>query len=91
MKKMTITLGHRNYPITTSSELLNHFDSFELLKKGDQDMLVTNQTLSPLYLSLIQTVLEQGGVRFDHIILPDSGKYKSLSSIELIFNELLKK
>ncbi|WP_235667703.1 hypothetical protein [Candidatus Williamhamiltonella defendens] len=56
MKKMTIILGHRNYPITTSSELLNHFDSFKPLKKGDQDMLVTNQTLSPLCLSLMQTV-----------------------------------
>jgi len=91
MKKMTITLGQRNYPITISSGLLNHFDSFEPLKKGDQGMLVTNQTLAPLYLSSIRTVLEQGGVRLDHIILPDGEKYKSLASIELIFTELLKK
>lgn len=91
MKKMTITLGQRHYNITIASGLLDHFDSFKPLKKGDQGMLVTNQTLAPLYLSSVQTVLEQGGVKLDHVILPDGEKYKSLASVELIFTELLKK
>ena len=40
-------------------------------------MLVTNETLAPLYLDTVRSVLEQAGVNVDSVILPDGEQYKS--------------
>ncbi len=42
-------------------------------------MLVTNETLAPLYLDKVRGVLEQAGVNVDSVILPDGEQYKSLA------------
>lgn len=48
-------------------------------------MLVTNQTLAPLYLDSLRAVLEHGGIKVDQVILPDGEQYKSLSVMEQVF------
>lgn len=40
-------------------------------------MLVTNETLAPLYLDTVRSALEQSGVNVDSVILPDGEQYKS--------------
>lgn len=50
MERLTVTLGERSYPITIAAGLFNDPASFLPLKSGDQAMLVTNETLAPLYL-----------------------------------------
>ncbi|MCW6623399.1 3-dehydroquinate synthase [Yersinia ruckeri] len=91
MEKITVTLGVRSYPITIAAGLFNDPASFKPLKAGDQVMLVTNQTLAPLYLDSIQSVLEQSGIQVDQVILPDGEQYKSLSVLEQVFSALLEK
>ena len=71
MERLTVTLGERSYPITIAAGLFNDPASFLPLKSGDQVMLVTNETLAPLYLDQVRTVLEQAGVKVDSVILPD--------------------
>ncbi|MBB1219822.1 3-dehydroquinate synthase, partial [Klebsiella pneumoniae] len=71
MERITVTLGERSYPITIAAGLFNDPASFMPLKAGEQAMLVTNQTLAPLYLERVRQVLEQGGVVVDQVILPD--------------------
>ncbi|SQB37019.1 3-dehydroquinate synthase [Citrobacter koseri] len=54
-------------------------------------MLVTNETLAPLYLDKIRSVLEQAGVNVDSVTLPDGEKYKSLTVLDTVFTALLQK
>lgn len=91
MERITVTLGERSYPITIAAGLFNDPASFMPLKAGEQAMLVTNQTLSPLYLERVRQVLEQGGVVVDQVILPDGEQYKSLAVLEQVFSALLEK
>jgi 3-dehydroquinate synthase len=91
MEIITVTLGERSYPITIAAGLFNDPTSFMPLKAGEQVMLVTNQTLAPLYLDPIRKVLEQGGVVVDQVILPDGEQYKSLAVLEQVFSALLTK
>lgn len=54
-------------------------------------MLVTNETLAPLYLDKVRGVLEQAGVNVDSVILPDGEQYKSLAVLDTVFTALLQK
>ncbi|GAA3576382.1 3-dehydroquinate synthase [Gibbsiella greigii] len=91
MERITVTLGERSYPITIDAGLFNDPASFMPLKAGEQAMLVTNETLAPLYLARVRRVLEQAGVRVDQVILPDGEQYKSLAVLEQVFSALLEK
>ena len=77
MERLTVTLGERSYPITIAAGLFNDPASFLPLKSGDQVMLVTNETLAPLYLDTVRSVLEQAGVKVDSVILPDGERLKA--------------
>lgn len=91
MERIIVTLGERSYPITIAAGLFSNADSFLPLKAGDQVMLVTNDTLAPLYLDAVRTVLENVGVRVDQVVLPDGEKYKSLTVLDQVFSALLEK
>lgn len=91
MEQLTVTLGERSYPITIAAGLFNQPASFWPLRAGDQTMLVTNETLAPLYLDKVRQVLEQAGVKVDQVILPDGEQHKSLSVLETVFSALLEK
>ncbi|WP_227318514.1 3-dehydroquinate synthase [Cedecea davisae] len=91
MERLTVTLGERSYPITIAAGLFNDPASFWPLKAGDQTMLVTNETLAPLYLDRVRGLLEQAGVKVDTVILPDGEQFKSLSVLDTVFTALLEK
>lgn len=91
MERISVTLGERSYPITIAAGLFNDPASFMPLKAGEQIMLVTNQTLAPLYLERVRKVLEQAGVIVDQVILPDGEQHKSFTVLEQVFSALLKK
>ncbi len=91
MEKITVSLGDRSYPITVAAGLFNDPASFWPLKAGDNAMLVTNETLAPLYLDKLSTLLSQAGVKVDQVILPDGEKYKTLAVMDEVFTALLQK
>lgn len=91
MERLKVTLGERSYPITIAAGLFNDPASFWPLKAGDQTMLVTNETLAPLYLDRVRGLLEQAGVKVDTVILPDGEQFKSLSVLDTVFTALLEK
>lgn len=86
-----VTLGERSYPITIAAGLFNDPAAFWPLQSGDQVMLVTNETLAPLYLAHVKAMLEQAGVKVDTVILPDGEQYKSLSVLDTVFTALLER
>lgn len=91
MEKITVSLGDRSYPITIAAGLFNDPASFWPLKAGDNAMLVTNQTLAPIYLEPLSALLSNAGIKVDQVILPDGEQYKTLAVMDEVFTALLKK
>ncbi|MBA2817520.1 3-dehydroquinate synthase [Candidatus Pantoea persica] len=91
MEKITVSLGARSYPITIAAGLFEDPASFWPLKAGDNAMLVTNQTLAPLYLDRLSALLTAAGIKVDQVILPDGEQYKTLAVMDKVFTALLQK
>lgn len=91
MERLSVTLGERSYPIAIAAGLFSDPAAFWPLKPGEQVMIVTNETLAPLYLARVSATLAQIGVGVDTVILPDGESYKSLATLETVFTALLQK
>ena len=85
----TITIGFKDksYPIIIGKNLLNKGDLVQQHIKSKQALIVTNQTVAPLYLEAVKNSLCD--LKVDPIILADGESYKNLSSFELIIDSLL--
>ncbi|PPI88533.1 3-dehydroquinate synthase [Candidatus Pantoea edessiphila] len=90
MEKITVSLGNRTYPVIISNGLFKDLNSFWCLKANDKVMIVTNQTLSPIYLNEFIILLKNLRIKVDYIILPDGEKYKNLETVNQIISSLLK-
>lgn len=87
MKSIKIDLGQRGYSIHIGSGLL---DDANLLKQnisGNQIMVVTNETVAPLYLGTMFAGL--GDFDVHHLVLPDGEKYKNFESVNTILTTML--
>lgn len=89
MKRLNVDLGDRSYPIFIGEGLLGNPELLVPYIAGKQVMVVTNETVAPLYLEQLKSAL--GSYQVDEVILPDGEQYKNASSIDLIYSELLKK
>ncbi|BAH83468.1 3-dehydroquinate synthase [Candidatus Ishikawella capsulata] len=89
MEKITVSIGKSSYPITIASGLLTNLITFLPLEQKSTVMIVTNQTLAPIFLKEITQHLNKQGIKVNNVILPDGEKYKTWESINYIFNELL--
>ncbi|MDR0218941.1 MAG: 3-dehydroquinate synthase [Enterobacteriaceae bacterium] len=89
MEQVIVTLGERSYPITIAQGLFSNSEAFNPLKSGQQVMIVTNETLAPLYLEQVKSTLQSMGLRVNEVILPDGEQYKSLFVLDGIFSALL--
>ncbi|MFV5439539.1 3-dehydroquinate synthase [Acinetobacter oleivorans] len=88
MQTLHVELGERRYPIFIGSQL----DPKQLLEPyihGQQVMIVSNETVAPLYLSHYQEALKSLGKTVAICILPDGEKYKDIQHLNLIFDALL--
>ena len=88
MQTLHVELGERRYPIFIGSQL----DPKALLEPyihGRQVMIVTNETVAPLYLLHYQAAIEALGKTVAVCTLPDGEKYKNIEHLNLIFDALL--
>ena len=89
MKTLTVDLGARSYPIFIGQNLLTNPSLVAPHVKGKQVMIVTNDTVAPLYLAKVKKLF--AGYQVDEVILPDGEEYKNLEHLNLIFDALLQK
>lgn len=87
MKSLSVDLGDRSYPIFIHHDLLGNADLIKPYIVGKQVLIVSNETVAPLYLD---KVLEMtAGYERETLILPDGEQYKNLQICERIFDCLL--
>ncbi|TXR51871.1 3-dehydroquinate synthase [Reinekea thalattae] len=88
MKTLHVDLAERSYPIYIG-ECLSH-ESLILETLSHQEIvIVTNETVAPLYLDVIKRPLVNAGKKVAQVILPDGEKYKTLDTVNKIFDVLL--
>ena len=87
---VNVELGDRSYPIYISAGLL---DNGAILRKhvpGNTALIVTNETIAPLYLDRAVAALSEGGtIRVEVVILPDGEEYKSMEVLMKVFDKAL--
>ena len=88
MQTLFVELGVRRYPIFIGSHL-NVADLLDPYIKGKQVMIVSNNTVAPLYLAPYQAALQSLGKTVATCILPDGECYKDFQHLHLIFDALL--
>ncbi|GAB3239461.1 3-dehydroquinate synthase [Pseudaeromonas pectinilytica] len=87
MERLNVELADRSYPISIGSGLLAQRDLFTQAIRGRRVMIVTNETVAPLYLQSLQQTLD--GYQLDACVLPDGEAYKTLDSFGQIMTALL--
>ncbi len=83
-----VELGDRRYPIYVGANLLSSGNLIAGAIKGRQVVVVTNETIAPLYLD---TVLRQlpDTMLVTSVILPDGEQYKTWQTLGDIFDQVL--
>ncbi len=87
MKTLHVELGDRSYPIYIGENLLTQTDLLSPHIKGRQVMIVSNETVAPLYLDRLQNGLT--AYETNSVILPDGEQYKTLAVMNEIISGLL--
>ncbi len=82
---LNVDLGERSYPIVIGSGLLGQFGLSDYFN-GPDCLVVTNETVGPLYLSALQKKLPPDSVV---VSLPDGEEHKTLKSVERVLDELV--
>jgi 3-dehydroquinate synthase len=86
-KTLHLDLGDKSYPIYIGTGLLSDKNYFDQHIHGKQVMIVTNTTVAPLYLQSVCELLDEYQVEIT--ILPDGEQYKTLETVNTIFDALL--
>jgi len=87
MKTLNVDLGERSYPIYIGQNLLQQKELLQQHITSKRVMIVSNETVAPLYLKQVEAMLE--GISFESVILPDGEQYKNLAVLNKIFDALL--
>jgi 3-dehydroquinate synthase len=86
-RRLEVELGDRSYPILIGPGLIADPACYGAAIRGRQVLVVSNETVAPLYLDALLAGL--AGFDCHRVILPDGEQYKTLDTLNLIFDELL--
>lgn len=89
MIELKVELGERSYPIFIGQGLLDQAELVEPYVAGNTVMIVTNETVAPLYLERTKKLF--ANFQVDVVILPDGENFKTLGVLNNIFDALLEK
>ncbi len=84
-----VDLGERSYPIYIGNGLLGEAELITRHIGGGSALIVSNQTIAPLYLAAVEQALDARSLRHDAVILEDGEEYKTMASVERIIDRML--
>lgn len=87
MRTLVVDLGDRSYPIHIGNGLISEVNYFKDAIKNKRVIIVTNDTVAPLYLDRLKNTLSDYQVC--ECILPDGEKFKTLDSFNKIITTML--
>ncbi len=87
METLNVELGDRSYPIYIGQGLLQKAEQLIPHIHGDSALIVSNETVAPLYLKQVSTHLDN--FKQGKTVLPDGEIYKNLEVLNQIFSDLL--
>ncbi|WP_076412421.1 3-dehydroquinate synthase [Shewanella sp. UCD-KL12] len=88
MKQIQVELGDRSYPIVIGQDLMSCGEHFARYLQDKKILIVTNDTIAPLYLESLQSTLAEFDCA-EPVILPDGEQYKTITQMDDIFTSLL--
>ncbi|MEJ2041997.1 MAG: 3-dehydroquinate synthase [Reinekea sp.] len=88
MKTLTVDLGDRSYPIHIGN-CLSQPDLILNRVPNKEVVIVTNDTIAPLYLNHLMTIFEGAERKVQSVVLTDGEAYKNLEAINQIISHLL--
>lgn len=96
MSTLQVDLGERSYPIYIESGLLDDPTPLSRHIAGNQLLIVSNETVAPLYLARLRRTLDKAmdqtpgsALQVSEVILPDGEQHKTLATLERIFDVAL--
>ncbi len=87
MLTFNVDLGARSYPIHIGRGLLQQPQLLRDAIPGRSAVIVSNETVAPLYLDTVRRHLD--GLHVGEIVLPDGEAHKNLATLEHIYTKLL--
>jgi 3-dehydroquinate synthase len=87
MKTLNVALADRSYPIYIGKDLLSQQSLLQHHIKGKEVLVVTNETIAPLYLDRLVATLD--GYQTEAVVLPDGEQFKTLEVLNQVFDKLL--
>src|SRR3990167_10257165 len=87
MKTLHVPHQQGTYPIYIGKDLLQQYDLLPSHIHGTQVMLITNETVAPLYLDAVASCLNK--YKTQHLILRDGEQYKSFETWRYILDNLV--
>lgn len=88
-QELSVALKNRKYPLIIAHNVLENAEFLRKYIKSGQVMIVTNDTLAPLYLPFLQEAFADR--QCDWIVLSDGEIYKNQQSLSLIYDALIQK
>lgn len=88
IQSLTVRLEHHSYPIYMGWGLLSLHELLNRHVRGNQVLLVTNETIAPLYLDTVRRAFTS--IQCDWVVLPDGETHKNQHSATLIYDALIR-
>jgi len=88
MHTLHVDLGERSYPLYIGRDLFSGSEFLAPHVHGSQVVLVSNETVAPLYLDRVKASLGDRSL-VSEVILPDGEQHKSLQTLEIIFDRVM--
>ena len=92
-EQVRIELGDRSYPILIGEGLIGQFARTAglALPKAHAALIVTNDTVGPLYADALQQALQPHYAQVNRVSLPDGEAFKDWQTLNRIFDALLER
>jgi 3-dehydroquinate synthase len=91
LEQVAISLDDRSYDIHIGQRLLDRAETWAGLPKAQTAMIVTNDTIAPLYEAALRAAISPLYKQVHTVVLPDGEAHKDWQTLNLIFDALLSK
>ena len=89
LNEVPIALGDRSYAISIGTGLIGQPGTWARLPRAAAALLVTNETVAPLYLATLREALSPHFASVHEVVLPDGEAFKDWPTLNRVFDALL--